>query len=393
LSRLEVLADVAAVFNGKTPSVAEQRDKGHPVLKIKDVDEVGCFRGAFESFVDQSLAESFRHKWIQPGDTLILNAAHNSNYVGSKTYFAAEAVSGVLPTGEWLVVRGNSDITSKRYIHHWLTSARTRSQIRDRVKGIHLYAKDVAELPISLPPLKQQERIAAILDRADAIRRKRREALKLADDFLRSAFLDLFGDPVANPKRWPKDKFGNLGTLDRGKSRHRPRDEPALYGGPHPFIQTGDVANCDGIVRRYTQTYSDLGLSQSRKWPAGTLAITIAANIGKTGILGFDACFPDSVVGFTASPPISAEFIQFWLGQIQNRLEETAPQSAQKNINLDILRDLPVPVPPEGLLNRFTSLVLHTRESKLRQDAMLREADLLFGSIQQGAFHGELTAT
>jgi type I restriction enzyme S subunit len=275
------------------------------------------------------------------------------------------------------------------YLFHYL-SFRGFEDVVSGSSQPQITREALSKVWIPLFDLPEQQRLAAILNKADAIRCKRREALKLADEFLRSSFLDLFGDPVLNPKGWPKDNFGNLGTLDRGKSRHRPRDEPALYGGPHPFIQTGDVANCDGVVRRYTQTYSELGLSQSRKWPAGTLAITIAANIGKTGILGFDACFPDSVVGFTAKPPVTAEFIQFWLSQIQSRLEEAAPQSAQKNINLEILRDLPVPVPPEGLLRTFTALVRRTRESKLRQEAMLRESDLLFGSIQQRAFNGEM---
>lgn len=284
----------------------------------------------------------------------------------------------------------------RRYLAHYLKSFEFVSWATSRTDGAKMPRVKMDELRahlIPLPSLPEQKRIATLLDKADAIRRKRNEALTLADEFLSSVFLDLFGDPVANPKGWPKDSLGNLGTLDRGKSRHRPRDEPALYGGSHPFIQTGDVANCDGIVRQYTQTYSDLGLSQSRKWPAGTLAITIAANIGKTGILGFDACFPDSVVGFTGKPPVSAEFIQFWLGQIQNRLEETAPQSAQKNINLEILRDLPVPIPTDGLLKKFTTIVQRTRQSKLRQESLLKESDLLFGSIQQRAFNGQLATS
>jgi restriction endonuclease S subunit len=280
------------------------------------------------------------------------------------------------------------DDFSPRFLFHFLGSVSIPAN-----RGYSRHFKYLKRLTVPRPPLGEQYCIAAVLDKADAIRRKRREVLKLADEFMNAAFLDLFGDPVTNPKGWPKDSFGNLGTLDRGKSRHRPRDEPALYGGSHPFIQTGDVANCDGVVRQHTQSYSDLGLSQSRKWPAGTLAITIAANIGKTGILGFDACFPDSVVGFTAKPPVSAEFIQFWLGQIQNRLEETAPQSAQKNINLEILRDLPVPIPTDGLLKQFTTLVQRARQSKLRQESLLQESDLLFGSIQQRAFNGQLATS
>lgn len=141
-------------------------------------------------------------------------------------------------------------------------------------------------------------------------------------------------------------KFGEVGTLDRGISKHRPRNAPELLGGSHPLVQTGEVANCDGYIRSYTSTYSDLGLRQSKMWPAGTLCITIAANIAKTGILTFEACFPDSVVGFRADDPATVEYVRVWLSFLQKALEDSAPESAQKNINLAILRGLNIPLPP-----------------------------------------------
>ena len=104
----------------------------------------------------------------------------------------------------------------------------------------------------------------------------------------------MFGDPIENQMGWYCEELGTLGTLDRGRSRHRPRNAPELYGGPYPFVQTGDIANSDGMVTKYSQTYSEIGLNQSKIWLSGTLCITIAANIGMTGILAFDSCFPDS---------------------------------------------------------------------------------------------------
>ncbi len=118
-------------------------------------------------------------------------------------------------------------------------------------------------------------------------------------------------------------------------------------------MQTGDVANCDGYIRSHSATYSDAGLRQSKLWPAGTLCITIAANIAKTGILTFDACFPDSVVGFTSSEPATVEFVRILLSFHQQRLEQLAPESAQKNINLKVLRHLRVPSVPAELRRGF----------------------------------------
>src|SRR5437867_1366205 len=99
---------------------------------------------------------------------------------------------------------------------------------------------------------------------------------------------------------WSARRLDELGHVSRGRSRHRPRDAAHLYGGPHPFVQTGDIKAAQLYLTEYSQTYTEAGLEQSKKWAAGTLCITIAANIAETAILGMDACFPDSVIGFFA---------------------------------------------------------------------------------------------
>src|SRR3954463_8184492 len=97
--------------------------------------------------------------------------------------------------------------------------------------------------------------------------------------------------------KWVDIPLDELGTVSRGRSRHRPRDAAHLYGGPYPFIQTGDIKQSNGRITRHRQTYSHEGLAQSRLWPKDTMVITIAANIAETAILTYPACFPDSVVG------------------------------------------------------------------------------------------------
>jgi type I restriction enzyme S subunit len=258
------------------------------------------------------------------------------------------------------------------------------------VKGITIDV--LKDLELELPPLAEQRRIAAILDKADAIRRKRQRAIELTEDFLRSAFLEMFGDPVTNPRGWLLSKFGKIGELDRGKSKHRPRNAPELLGGPYPLIQTGDVANSDGYIKNYYSTYSEIGLKQSRMWPKGTLCITIAANIAKTGILAFDSCFPDSVVGFTPNKKTNTEYVQHWMSFLQKILEETAPESAQKNINLKILRELDVPLPPKEQQEAFSRLVKKTEATKEKLNTALQKENCLFNSLTHLAFRGELTS-
>ena len=125
-------------------------------------------------------------------------------------------------------------------------------------------------------------------------------------------------------------------------------------------------------------------------WSAGTLCITIAANIAKTGILTFDACFPDSVVGFLPNEKVNIEYVQAWFSFVQATLESTAPEVAQKNINLGILRDLDVPVPPKSLQQDFAAKVLYAENLKSTQKNSLKKLDLLFSSLQKNAFTGSL---
>ena len=229
------------------------------------------------------------------------------------------------------------------------------------VKGVTL--QGVKELEISIPRFDEQRRIVGILNRAAKIERLRAQAHEKIRGFIPALFIRMFGDPVENPMGWDVTKLSTLGRLDRGRSRHRPRNARELYGGPYPFIQTGDVANADGLVRFASQTYSEVGLRQSKLWPAGTLCITIAANIGKTGVLTFDACFPDSIVGFTPHESVTAEYVKSVLDLMQTRIEETAPMAAQRNISLRTLRELRIPVPSFSQQQRFVEIVESTRET------------------------------
>src|SRR5579859_2756306 len=95
---------------------------------------------------------------------------------------------------------------------------------------------------------------------------------------------------------WTQKKLDELGFVGRGKSRHRPRNEPSLYDGPYPFIQTAEIVAADCYITEHIQTYSDKGLAQSKMWEPDTVCISIAGeNTGATAILKFRACFPDSV--------------------------------------------------------------------------------------------------
>ncbi len=216
------LSTVASIFNGKTPAKIDQRSNGHPVLKIKDISENGCFEGIFESFVDASFAQKFNKKKIVGEDILILNAAHNADYVGTKIYKAESCVEGALATGEWLMIRADKAALDSRYAYYWFLNPCTRHEVRQLVKGIHLYPKDVARLQIPLPPLEEQHRIAAILDKADAVRRKRQQAIALTEELLQSAFLNLVSSKHSAYSEWKEISLADLALPTKNSMRTGP---------------------------------------------------------------------------------------------------------------------------------------------------------------------------
>jgi type I restriction enzyme S subunit len=218
------------------------------------------------------------------------------------------------------------------------------------------------------------------------LRRTRRRGWDAPDALDTSALPQL-------PKEWTWARLSELGEFGRGKSKHRPRDDPRLYGGTTPFVQTGAVANADDYIRDFSQTYSNFGVEQSRVWPKGTLCIAIAANIADTAILSFDACFPDSVVGLIPADGVDAYFVHMWMQTIQSRLEAYAPATAQKNINLEILNQVAVPLPPtteqQEIISRFHSAMDFLREYEIQLGSNADRVALC-QSILKSAFEGRL---
>jgi type I restriction enzyme, S subunit len=166
-------------------------------------------------------------------------------------------------------------------------------------------------------------------------------------------------EPFPLPPGWAWGRFPELGEFGRGKSKHRPRNDTRLYiNGTYKLVQTGDVARAHGTILTHTGLYNEVGLAQSKLWPEGTLCITIAANIADSGILGFDACFPDSVVGFVPSKRLpSVRYFEYFMRTAKEAISKFAPATAQKNINLGILEQVQIPIPPANEQRRIVAKV------------------------------------
>lgn len=385
-----ILGDVALVSNGKTPPVSEQRESGFPVLKIRDVDALGNFRGPFASFVDGPFAERFRAKHLQQGDTLILNAAHNADYVASKMFYAKSSLGGPLVTGEWTIVRPNPAKADTGYVHHFIESTTAKQQLKEMVNGIHLYPKDVARLALPLPPLPEQRRIAAILDKADALRAKRREAIAKLDQLLQAVFLEMFGDPVANPREWPIGCIGDmLESVKYGTS------EKASPDGPVPILRMNNITAI-GEMELTDLKYVNLPTKELEKYlvrPGDLLFNRTNSKelVGKTAV--YDGPEPMAFAGYLVrgrvSDRYSPEYISAYLNSRWGKQKLRGMCKSivgMANINAQEFAGISIAIPSSEAQQRFARLVSGMRARKRDLREQMRAFDRLFSALQSNAF-------
>ena len=298
---------------------------------------------------------------------------------------------------------------NEKYLQLFITTK--KDLYRNNKKGSaipHLNKELFFNMPFPLPPTQdEQQRIVNCIESMFAkLDEAKEKAQNVVDGFetrkaaiLHKAFT---GELTAKWRKengvsddsWVVKTIGECGKWERGRSKHRPRNAPELFGGKYPFIQTGDIANADIYIYEHKQTLSEFGFQQSRLFPKDTLCITIAANIGKVAILTYDCCFPDSVVGFTPFENVDSKFMYYKINDMQKDLEAMAPATAQKNLNLKLLTSVSVQIPtlPEQVeIVRILDIIIE-KENKAKQAAevVLEQIDLLKKSILARAFRGEL---
>ena len=381
------LSALAAVSAGQgAPKENEFSESGKPFVRAGSLDSLLSGKSEADlELVSDEIAKRRRLKLYPKGTILFaksgMSATKDRIYVLRSPAYVVSHLATLVPKSG----------THTEYLRLALRAFPPSKLIKDLAyPAINL--GDIEDFKIPVPEESDDQiRIAHLLGKVEGLIAQRKQQLKQLDDLLKSVFLEMFGDPVRNEKDWEKVPLSSLGSINRGVSKHRPRNAPELLGGKHPLIQTGEVSNAGTYITSHSQTYSEIGFAQSRLWPAGTLCITIAANIAKTSILTFDACFPDSVVGFIAYEGESHSLYVhglFWF--FQAMLERNAPAAAQKNINLEILRGLQVPKPPLDLQSQFASAVTKVESLKTCYKQSLSDLEALYAALSQQAFKGEL---
>jgi len=369
------LGEVATLINGFAFQSAMFQKAGLPIVRISNIQD-DKITSDFVYFNRGDYNIDFEKYEVLYGDILIAMSGATTGKVGinynDEVLYLNQRVGKIVPRENII----------HRYLFYYLkTNAAKSLSIAQGVAQPNLSTQQINSFVLPVPPLSEQQRIVSELDLLSSIIEKKKAQLKEYDQLAQSIFYDMFGDPVTNEKGWEKASLSKMGLLARGVSKHRPRNAPELLGGTMPLIQTGDVSNADFYIRNYNSTYSELGVSQSKIWKAGTLCITIAATIGKCAILSFDACFPDSVVGFTVNNKLcNNEYVFFIFKCLQSILEENAPSVAQKNINLKVLNDLELPLPPLPLQQSFASKIEAIERQKALIQQSIAEVQMLFDS-------------
>ncbi|RBC85933.1 restriction endonuclease subunit S, partial [Xanthomonas oryzae pv. oryzae] len=353
---------------------------------------------------------------VEPDDVLLCKINPRINrvwLVGKKNDHEQIASS------EWIVIR--QPLFDPAFIRFQLQESSFRDRLCAEVSGVggsltRAQPKKVESYKLRIAPLAEQKRIAQKLDallaqvdtlkaRIDAIpallKRFRKSVVHSAVIGRLSADLRV---PIEKSEEqeqlgplesWREVTLASLGELSRGKSKHRPRNDSRLYGSEYPFIQTGDVANSGGALTSSKVFYSEFGLKQSRLFPSGTLCITIAANIADTAMLAIDACFPDSVVGFIPNKDdCVAQFIKYVIDDNKESLEALAPATAQKNINLKVLNQVKLRIPPikeqTEIVRHVEQLFAYADQLEAKVAAAQQRIDALTQSLLAKAFRGEL---
>jgi type I restriction enzyme S subunit len=304
-----------------------------------------------------------------------------------------DAYTSVIGTLQYLYPKEDIDLN---YLYYSLISIDFKKYIAGAAIP-HIYFKDYKNEPFLWMPLPEQQRIVSILDECfaaiDKAKANAEQNLKNAKELFESYLQGVFEN---KGEGWEEKKLQDIAKVfGRGKSKHRPRNWEGLFGGKYPFIQTGDVRNANKYITNYTQTYNEVGLSQSKLWNKGTICITIAANIAETAILKFDACIPDSIIGFQVDDKkADINFTYYLLQYFKAELQKLGKGSAQDNINLGTFENkyFPFPVIKEQqiIVSQLDTLRAETQKLEALYQKKIADLEELKKSVLKKAFAGEL---
>ena len=284
---------------------------------------------------------------------------------------------------------------SRDYLFYFLRTPDTVNLATTRCSGANLPRlgpKQLASFQIPLPPLAEQKRIAGILDAADALRAKRREALAQLDILLQSTFLDMFGDPVTNPMGWDAPPLADFCKTGTGGTPSRGKMQRYYEGGTIPWVKSGELR--EEVITSTGECITETALKETnvKLVPKDALLLALyGATVGRLGILGTQATTNQAVCHII--PNSLRADLRYMFHSLSNQVSYLVGRGvggAQPNISQGIIKSLAIPLPPLDLQHRFATIVESVEQQKARQRAHQAELDTLFASLQSRAFRGDL---
>ena len=343
-------SNLAEVRRGLTYKPSDVQKYGIRVLRSSNIAEDTFLIKSDDVFVNK---EAVKIDKVKNGDILITSANGSSRLVGKHALI--EGIENDTVHGGFMLV---ARAEKPEFVNAIMSSSWYSKFINIFVSGGNgaignLSKSDLEDQKVYVPSEIEQTKIGLFfkgLDDTIALHQRKLDLLKEQKKGYLQKMFSKNGEKVPELRfagfadDWEQRKLEELGNLNRGKSKHRPRNDSRLFGGEYPFIQTGDVAKAPLFLTEYSQTYSEFGIQQSKLWDIGTLLITIAANIADTTILGIKAAFPDSVIGFE-STSCDVVFIKNYIDIQSDLLKRKAETSSQANLNLAKLKEMNLNIP------------------------------------------------
>ena len=294
-------------------------------------------------------------------------------------------------------VRSRDGRIETRFLQRFMEQAAARGTFAkdgNQATIAHFPAVKLNALEVPLPPLPEQRRIADILDKADAVRRKRKEAIALTEELLRSAFLEMFGDPVTNPKGWPVKPLTALGTVTTGNTPSR--DVPEYFGEAIEWIKSDNINTPSHYLTPAVEGLSEKGRAVGRVAPAGSTLMTCIAGspdcIGNVGLADREVAFDRQINAVTPNAGIDHRWLYVLLLLGKRFVQGASTNSMKGMVSKGKLEQVLWPAPPHEHQKEFGGFFDAVVMLNTRQDAAAGESDALFGSLAQRAFRGELGA-
>jgi type I restriction enzyme S subunit len=372
------------VRNGK--SVKQDKSSGGlPITRIETIAD-GTIDGARVGYAD--LDEFGNEKWLlKPGDILFshINSIEHIGKCALYTGNPEKLIHGM----NLLALRPKAKILDPSYAHRVLSGPAFRSSLQQFVnKAVNqasISTTNLKTLEIPLPPLPEQRRIAAILDRADTLRRKRKRAIELLDSLTQSIFLEMFGDPVTNDRRFPVCQIAELGTIRTGKTP--PSSNRALFDGDVPFATPSDL---DSGLHTTARSISEEGIKYASFTPAGSALVCCIGTIGKVAKTPVGTAFNQQINAVQWSDPEGNDFGAVLLPFYKKEMLNKASATTVPILNKSAFSSIEVIDPPSELKRTFSLKVktIETRRQVMQQSE--QKTGFFFSSLQHRAFSGEL---